>query len=153
MHENGGKKKGSIRIGVNKQGDLPNHCTVPSCLSAAVTVPGGIVAETTVIKYTYDPLYRLTNASYDNGDSFAYTYDSTGNRLTKETMNDEQSVVNNYQYDVANRLTDVDGVSYTWDADERGKTRIFSYKTKKTSKHRFLSAFISVFPRPVQNVG
>lgn len=50
----------------------------------------------TTITYTYDALGRLTNADYSNGDSFAYGYDSVGNRLTKETVIDGQSVMNNY---------------------------------------------------------
>ena len=37
---------------------------------------------TTVITYTYDALYRLTNATYSDGTSFQYTYDAVGNRLT-----------------------------------------------------------------------
>ncbi|MBC7250105.1 MAG: hypothetical protein H5T62_07460 [Anaerolineae bacterium] len=37
------------------------------------------VVETTVITYTYDPLYRLTSAEYSSGESFAYVYDAVGN--------------------------------------------------------------------------
>jgi YD repeat-containing protein len=47
------------------------------------------------------------------GDSYQYTYDAVGNRLTETT----QSSVNSYQYDVANRMTDVNGVPYTWDSN------------------------------------
>jgi len=36
-----------------------------------------------------------------------------GNRLTQETL----AGTNNYVYDNANRLTEVDGVSYTWSAN------------------------------------
>ncbi|MCP4428303.1 MAG: PKD domain-containing protein, partial [Chloroflexi bacterium] len=36
----------------------------------------------TVIDYEYDPLYRLTGAVYDTGQSFGYAYDAAGNRLT-----------------------------------------------------------------------
>lgn len=51
---------------------------------------------TTTITYTlrlpqgrlYDPLpYRLTNADYSDGISFAYTYNSVGNRLTEQINN------------------------------------------------------------------
>jgi YD repeat-containing protein len=47
--------------------------------------------------------------------SARYTYDAVGNRLTEET---EGSLVNAYTYDAANRLTSVDGVTYTWDDGE-----------------------------------
>ena len=39
---------------------------------------------TTVITYTYDSLYRLTAADYDNSFYFHYTYDAVGNRLSQE---------------------------------------------------------------------
>lgn len=66
---------------------------------------------TVTINYAYNPLYRLTEANYSNGDYYHYPYDAVGNRLTETT----QSAVNSYQYDVANRHTSVDGVAYTWD--------------------------------------
>ena len=63
------------------------------------------------ITYDYDPLYRLTAADYDSGEFFHYTYDAVGNRLTQDTL----AGANTYIYDNANRLIDVDGVTYTWD--------------------------------------
>jgi RHS repeat-associated protein/uncharacterized repeat protein (TIGR01451 family) len=74
---------------------------------------------TTVITYDYDPLYRLTSATYSSpsagsgqsGQVYTYTYDQVGNRLTMGADGD----VKEYAYDAANRLTSVDGVSYTWD--------------------------------------
>ena len=39
----------------------------------------------TTISYTYDSLYRLTDAVYSNGFEFHYTYDPAGNRLTQTT--------------------------------------------------------------------
>ena len=67
---------------------------------------------TRVIVYTYDPLYRLTRADYNDGTYFRYTYDAVGNRITGETAG---ATVNSYVYDIANRVTSVDGVAYTWD--------------------------------------
>jgi len=64
-----------------------------------------------VIDYSYDPLYRLTAADYDNGTYFHYTYDAVGNRQTEVT----QAGTTNYGYDIANRLTSVGGRTYTWD--------------------------------------
>lgn len=64
------------------------------------------------ITYTYDPLGRLTAADYDDSTYFHYTYDAVGNRLTQNTL----AGTNTYTYGIANRLTNVDGVAYTWDA-------------------------------------
>jgi RHS repeat-associated protein len=88
-----------------------NHCTIPGCLEATVEIPGGVGEVSVTIDYTYDPLYRLTAADYDTGEFFHYNYDAVGNRLTQETHEEN----NTYVYDIANRLIEVDGVSYTWD--------------------------------------
>jgi RHS repeat-associated protein len=66
---------------------------------------------TTTITYTYDPLYRLAAADYSDGGYFHYTYDAVGNRLTETTL----AGTTNYVYDIANRLSSVNGVNYTWD--------------------------------------
>jgi RHS repeat-associated protein len=73
---------------------------------------------TTTIDYDYDPLYRLTNATYSNGNSYTYTYDASGNRLTQDsTINGIPSTVN-YEYDDANRLSTVNSATtYTFDAN------------------------------------
>ncbi len=73
----------------------------------------GPALTTTVITYTYDPLYRLTGADYSSNKFFHYTYDPVGNRLIQQTL----GVTNVYTYDAANRLTSVDGLAYTWDAN------------------------------------
>jgi RHS repeat-associated protein len=82
-----------------------------SSMPAPAPQAGEVV--TRVIDYSYDPLYRLTAADYDDGTFFHYTYDAVGNRITQETL----AGMNNYVYDIANRLIEVDGVSYTWDAN------------------------------------
>jgi len=64
-----------------------------------------------VISYTYDPLNRLTGASYSDGTFYEYQYDEIGDREAMTTT--EGSVA--YTYDAANRLTSVGGVSYTYD--------------------------------------
>ena len=71
------------------------------------------VETTTTITYAYDGLYRLTAADYDTGGSFRYTYDAVGNCLAQGTL----PGTNTYPYDIANRLTSVDGVTYSWDAN------------------------------------
>jgi RHS repeat-associated protein len=75
-------------------------------------VESGMSISTTItITYDYDPLYRLTGADYSDGEWFAYVYDGVGNR----TVMTDSTGVHIYTYDPANRLTNVDGVTYTWD--------------------------------------
>lgn len=76
--------------------------------------------------------HRLTTADYNTGQYFHYTYDAVGNRLQENRLVDTQApeVVNTYAYDDANRLTGVNGVSYTWDANGNllsDGTSIYSY--------------------------
>lgn len=63
------------------------------------------------ITYLYDQLHRLTQADYTSGSYFHYTYDSNGNRLTETTPTGTKTA----SYDAANRLTSVNGTSYSWD--------------------------------------
>ena len=78
------------------------------------------------INYEYDPLYRLKEANYSNNDYYHYTlrqaqggaYDAVGNRLTQQIG----LVTANYVYDDANRLTSVNGVTYTFDANGNTST-------------------------------
>jgi RHS repeat-associated protein len=68
------------------------------------------------ISYTYDSLYRLTDAVYSNGFEFHYTYDAVGNRLTQTTCAPNvPCATTTFSYDAANRLISVNGVTYTWD--------------------------------------
>jgi len=87
------------------------------CATATVTLPGEIVQTTTTIDYTYDPLCRLTAADYSTGDYYHYAYDAVGNRLQQDSSVKGLQVTDNYQYDIANRLTSVNGVNYAWDAN------------------------------------
>jgi YD repeat-containing protein len=97
--------------------------------AAVVTATNSVSADTTttdvsiteappvVITYTYDPLNRLTGASYSTGESYAYQYDGVRNRMA---MTDTTGTTA-YTYDDANRLASVGGVTYTW--DDRGNLR------------------------------
>lgn len=84
-----------------------------------VTVSSGDLGDlvTTTISYDYDPLHRLTSATYSSGEVYTYIYDAVGNRLAMGAGGE----VSTYTYDVgdswspADRLTSVDGVGYTWD--------------------------------------
>ncbi|GEM_PF-2417812 len=62
------------------------------------------------ISYTYDSLDRLKTASYSTGENFEYMYYKTGNRSSQTAF----GITTSYSYDRANRLTSVNGVSYTW---------------------------------------
>ncbi|MCI0528102.1 MAG: RHS repeat-associated core domain-containing protein, partial [Nitrospira sp.] len=69
---------------------------------------------TRTIVYTYDNLYRLTEADYSTGDQYAYEYDPVGNRLQQIIDGDTTT----YLYDAANRLEQLNGQSvYTFDAN------------------------------------
>jgi RHS repeat-associated protein len=91
---------------------------VPMNFSSKASLDSPVVLEmpnneimNTTITYTYDPLYRLTAADYSDGTYFHYTYDAVGNRLSETT----QLGTTTYIYDAANRLTSVNGVTYTYD--------------------------------------
>ncbi|MFZ6029544.1 MAG: carboxypeptidase regulatory-like domain-containing protein [Chloroflexota bacterium] len=121
-----------------------NHCMLPGCTGVSVSVPvvAGMskgpglarrvspvqqsslqnqqsmatVMVSTTITYAYDPLGRLVAADYSNGIRFAYTYDARSNRLSETICSAPDNCLHiNYQYDIANRLTNVGNVSYTWD--------------------------------------
>jgi len=58
---------------------------------------------------------KLPVADYSTGESYNYTYDAVGNRLTQESMVNGLPSMVNYAYDNANRLIDAGGTAYTWD--------------------------------------
>jgi len=96
--------QGSYRFRADKDGTqywsaAANNCTVPGCIQAAVTLPGGGAgAETRTITYTYDSLYRLTTAVCNTGEYFHYTYDDVGNRLTEEKKTSPAGLVESTSY-------------------------------------------------------
>ncbi len=69
------------------------------------------------IHYTYDELNRLKSADYSTNQSYVYTYDPVGNRISEQTTVNGLSSTVQYGYDDANRMTGVDGISYTYDAN------------------------------------
>jgi YD repeat-containing protein len=91
-----------------------------------VTKPASIqvgAPHRTVINYTYDGLYRLTDANYSTGQHFQYAYDAVGNRTT-QTATITSTQVTNYVYDAANRLTnrtESTGQAYTYAWSDRGQ--------------------------------
>lgn len=96
----------------------PSTAVQASSFDQAYPAPGGVEPSpntlpmsTVSITYLYDQLHRLTQADYTDGTYFHYTYDSNGNRLTETTQAGTKTSI----FDAANRLTSVDGTSYTWD--------------------------------------
>jgi RHS repeat-associated protein len=87
---------------------------IPNLSTDLIPLPSGLLDEeivTRTIQYSYDGLYRLTSAEYDDGNFFNYTYDSVGNRLSETTAFTNTI----YTYDAANRMSSVNGLLYTWD--------------------------------------
>ncbi|MBL8093257.1 MAG: hypothetical protein JNL73_03735 [Anaerolineales bacterium] len=75
----------------------------------------GNALTTTAIAYGYDPLYRLTSATYSDGTLFGYAYDAVGNVLTKTQTITGTPATQTYAYDDANRQTSAAGLAQTYD--------------------------------------
>ncbi len=77
-------------------------------------VPPEVV--TYIVNYTYDALFRVTDAVYTNGDAFHYAYDAMGNVLTRTQTVLGQTVVTTYTYNAAHQLVTAkaDTESTTW---------------------------------------
>lgn len=102
------------QFGLQFFSDKENDCTVPTCTTAIVKTLGMQQAEVDqTIEYTYDPLNRLTQASYDDGSYYTYTYDAVGNRLTQTT----EKTSDTYTYMDNNWLSMVDNNHYSYDGD------------------------------------
>ncbi len=86
---------------------------VPINPAAINHAPLSPVQTTATINYVYDPLYRLKEANYSDGKFYHYTYDSVGNRLTQQSHLSNDT----YTYDNANRLTNLNAIPYSWDAN------------------------------------
>jgi len=72
-------------------------------------VGGGQTSTNNVLDY--DPLYSISATDQNTGIHFQSTYDAVGNRLIEGAHASSTSQV----YDIANRLTSVNGVTYIWD--------------------------------------
>lgn len=92
---------------------LPTDFGPPETGRTTIQMSGPTIPLTRTIVYTYDNLYRLTNAGYTSGETYAYDYDPVGNRLQQIINGDTTS----YTYDDANRITSVEGQSYTFDSN------------------------------------
>ncbi len=90
----------------NPPGDNLQVAALPSLPAACRSM-----TITHTLVYTYDNLYRLTEARYSTGENYRYTYDAAGNRLTQTALT--RTTV--YTYDAANRLTQVNTQTYTYD--------------------------------------
>jgi len=61
--------------------------------------------------YTYDNLYRLTNADNPTQTNEAYTYDAVGNRITSA------QTIQDWTYNQNNELETSDDTTYEYDAN------------------------------------
>ncbi len=79
--------------------------------------------------YAYDDLYRLTQATYPDGEQVSYAYDPMGNRTA---LTSTVSGVITYTYDAGDRLLAAGPITFTWDANGRmiGKdAAVYTYDT------------------------
>ncbi len=78
----------------------------------------GAIESGVTITYTYDALYRLTQATASDGDVYQYAYDAAGNRTGKV----EPGVNETATYDAANQLISLNpstgsGQAFSYDAN------------------------------------
>jgi YD repeat-containing protein len=87
-------------------GDGAQAAEAPGSASAEEQRSGGAEEMVTrTITTAYDPLRRLTGATYSTGESFAYAYDAVGNRTAYiETTPAHGTRTTQYEYNAANRL-------------------------------------------------
>jgi len=95
----------------------PSNIFAPALPNAAFPNPALQQSTSQTINYVYDPLQRLTQANYSNGDYYHYTYDAVGNRLTQNKSIIGLVTTDTSVYDNANRVQSVNGVTYTFDAN------------------------------------
>lgn len=72
------------------------------------------VARSVTINYEYDPLNRLTSATYGDGTAFCYIYAAVGNVLEYTSTINGTSITTTYTYDAANQLLTATKDSTTW---------------------------------------
>jgi RHS repeat-associated protein len=80
--------------------------------------------------YVYDALDRLVTETRTGGTtpySYQYTYDQVGNRLSRTSLLNGQTI--NYTYDAANRLLTAGATTYTYDVNGQLRTRTDSSGT------------------------
>jgi YD repeat-containing protein len=100
-----GVKLLAVPIQIPRNADFKSLLKSPLIAKVSSASAQSTVSSVT-ISYDYDPLNRLTNASYSTGDTYTYTYDSFGNRKTKEVcLAGLDCLTTTYEYDSANRLT------------------------------------------------
>ncbi len=93
----------------------PTPTTTPTPTATPLVVPPPALS----VSFGYDPLDRLTSATYSDGQGLTYGYDAAGNRLSENWLqgNTVQST-NTYSYAAqSNRLQTVNSLSQTYDAN------------------------------------
>ncbi|HIP73234.1 MAG TPA: hypothetical protein EYH05_17775, partial [Anaerolineae bacterium] len=99
-------------IGAPQDDDAGNNAG--SAYTFAAT--GGPSLETTTIAYSYDPLYRLTSASYTGGitATYSYVYDSVGNMTAYTETVGTTSYTTTRAFNAANQLQAAYGGPYIY---------------------------------------
>ncbi|MHA6530785.1 DUF6531 domain-containing protein [Paenibacillus sp. BAC0078] len=67
--------------------------------------PTGAQLPAEISDYAYDALNQLVQVQKQNGSKVVYSYDTVGNRLSKETTEAGVTATEQYTYDAANKLT------------------------------------------------
>jgi RHS repeat-associated protein len=76
-----------------------------------------VVSKAGTTTYVYDELDQLIKETRPDGTIYEYTYDATGNRLTKKVIQGGNVTTTTYTYDDADQLVSVNGTSYSYDAN------------------------------------
>jgi RHS repeat-associated protein len=66
--------------------------------------PSGAPSPVDISDYAYDALDQLVRVQKQNGSTVAYSYDTVGNRLSKEEIKSGITTTERYTYDAANKL-------------------------------------------------
>ncbi len=97
------------------QTPTPTHTATPTNTPTATATPLVVPPPALSVSFGYDPLDRLTSATYSDGQGLTYGYDAAGNRLS-ENKSPGGTISYTYATD-SNRLQTVNSLSQTYDAN------------------------------------
>ncbi|MEK7784775.1 MAG: DNRLRE domain-containing protein, partial [Chloroflexota bacterium] len=95
--------------------NTPTQTPTPTNTATPTGTPLVVPPPTFSATFVYDPLDRLTGATYSDGQGLAYSYDAAGNRLSE---NKSPGGMTSYTYATdSNRLQTVGTLTQTYDAN------------------------------------